>query len=972
MHVAKPLRTIERFRASDGAGPLRAGQTFGSRYQIIRLLGVGGMGAVYQAHDAELGEIVALKVIRPEVMANPAAARAIETRFKRELVLARQVTHENVVRIHDLGEIDGIKYITMEHVEGTELAVLLERVGTLSVPRALSIMRSIVAGLQAAHAKGVVHRDLKPSNIMVRNEGEAVIMDFGIARSTSAAIRSSCAPVSLPAGITANTSRYDTATRDGAVVGTLQFMAPEQAKAGEVDQRADIYSLGLIVYDMLAGRERQNRTESAIDELYDRMDHAPQPIHSVVAEVPDALSRLVSRCLDPDPANRFQTTAELSAELDRLDDRGMLRPRVRKLTTRLWATAAALAIAMLGGTYILVRIAVEPDGPRKAVSVVIADFDNRTGDPAFERTLEPTLKRALEGASFINVYDRNGVDSAHRGHGTLDETSALQFAVKEGLAVVLSGTIDRAGEGYEVSVRAVEALTGNVIVTSSRKAANRDGIVEAATTLMVSVRNALGDDTSESATQFAMQKSLSAASLEVVRLYAASQDAASNARFEEARERAMKATELDPTFGSGYQLVAVASQNLRNPQDALKYSAEALNHLDRMTEREAFSARGFYYRITGNYTKCVSEYGELINRYPADVVGHNQRALCLSYLRRLSDATSEMQPVVDLLPNRVLFRTNLALYASHAGDFKKGEAEAQTILARLDRSGAKPDAYRIPDACSFIRSARAGSAAAGDEDVSVAGVAGGTGASLAASGLGDLAIYQGRFSDAVLLLQEGIDKDLQSGHTERAAAKLVSLAYAHLQEGRRHSAIAAARRALAQSQAVKIRFVAARIFIEAGDVARALPLAESLAAERHDEPRAYAKILAAGVALKQGDVRQAIELLTQANGILDTWIGHFDLGRAHLEDRDFVSADSEFERCVKRRGEALSLFLDQEPTYAYFRPVEEYQRLAGKGSRPSLRSRPSLPKRQWTGNSRAKRVFRIRLRHEIGMPPRAL
>jgi serine/threonine protein kinase len=181
-----------------------------------------------------------------------------------------------------------------------------------------------VAGLQAAHAKGVVHRDhLKPSNIMVRNEGEAVIMDFGIARSTSAALRSSCTPVSLATGITADT-RYDTATRDGAVVGTLQFMAPEQAKAGEVDQRADIYSLGLILYDMLAGRERQNQAESAIDELYERMEHAPQPIHSVVPEVPEALSRLVARCLNPDPALRFHTTAELAVEFDRLDDRGML------------------------------------------------------------------------------------------------------------------------------------------------------------------------------------------------------------------------------------------------------------------------------------------------------------------------------------------------------------------------------------------------------------------------------------------------------------------------------------------------------------------------------------------------------------------------------------------------------------------------------------------------------------------------
>jgi tetratricopeptide (TPR) repeat protein len=199
------------------------------------------------------------------------------------------------------------------------------------------------------------------------------------------------------------------------------------------------------------------------------------------------------------------------------------------------------------------------------------------------------------------------------------------------------------------------------------------------------------------------------------------------------------------------------------------------------------------------------------------------------------------------------------------------------------------------------------------------------------SGLADLAVYEGRFPEAVLLLEQGIANDLQSKQTERAAAKLVMLAYARLQQGQRNSAIAAARRALAHSQAVKIRFIAARVLIEAGDVARALTLAESLAQERQGEPRAYANIVAAGIALKRNDARQAIELLTQANDILDTWIGRFDLGRAYLEDRDFVSADSEFERCVKRQGEALSLFLDQEPTYAYFRPVHEYQRLARQG-----------------------------------------
>src|SRR5687768_18071060 len=166
------------------SGPLEVGQRFGSRYHILRQLGVGGMGAVYQAWDAELGVAVALKVIRPEVMHDPAAAQDIERRFKQELLLARQVTHKNVVRIHDLGEIDGIKYITMSYIEGEDLSSVLKREGQLSVPRALHILRQVVSGLVAAHEAGVVHRDLKPANIMIEGDN-AIIMDFGIARSSS-------------------------------------------------------------------------------------------------------------------------------------------------------------------------------------------------------------------------------------------------------------------------------------------------------------------------------------------------------------------------------------------------------------------------------------------------------------------------------------------------------------------------------------------------------------------------------------------------------------------------------------------------------------------------------------------------------------------------------------------------------------------------------------------------------------------
>src|SRR5262245_20328952 len=167
-------------------GPLTVGQAFGGRYHIIRLLGIGGMGAVYHAWDAELGVAVAIKVIRPEVMADPTAAREIERRFKRELLLARQVTHRNVVRIHDLGEISGIKYITMPFVNGSDLASILKNEERLPVAKALKIARPIVSGLVAAHQAGVVHRDLKPANIMIGPDNDAMIMDFGIARSTSA------------------------------------------------------------------------------------------------------------------------------------------------------------------------------------------------------------------------------------------------------------------------------------------------------------------------------------------------------------------------------------------------------------------------------------------------------------------------------------------------------------------------------------------------------------------------------------------------------------------------------------------------------------------------------------------------------------------------------------------------------------------------------------------------------------------
>ena len=215
-------------RSSGADGPLKVGEAFGNRYQITKVLGVGGMGAVYQAWDAELGITVALKVIRPEIAADPFAALEIERRFKRELLLARQVTHRNVVRIHDLGEIDGIKYITMSYIEGSDLATILKKETRLPAPRALRIARGIASGLVTAHEAGVVHRDLKPANIMIAADDEPTIMDFGIARSSSRSGQEAVPGVNLAtADLSKSAALLSGKTVAGAVIGTVEYMAPE-------------------------------------------------------------------------------------------------------------------------------------------------------------------------------------------------------------------------------------------------------------------------------------------------------------------------------------------------------------------------------------------------------------------------------------------------------------------------------------------------------------------------------------------------------------------------------------------------------------------------------------------------------------------------------------------------------------------------------------------------------------------------
>ncbi len=874
------------------------------------------MGAVYQAWDGELGVVVAVKVIRPEVAADPAAAAMLERRFKQELLLARKVTHRNVVRIYDLGEIDGIKFITMPFIEGEELASIIRRQAELPIERVMKIARSIATGLEAAHAAGVVHRDLKPANIMVDKGDEAMIMDFGIARSTGGP-----APIAVEIGGGFRPMAWETGqTMAGAVVGTVQYMAPEQARAEAVDQRADIYAFGLIVYDMLLHKQRARGADTAIAELTSRMQSAPPAARSIDPGIPEPLDRIVAQCIEPDPAKRFQTTPQLVAALNRLDNRGKLLPVVRRLTRRLVAAVLAAFVTVLGLTW---WFAQGPAVPvvHEPVSVLIADFENSTGDPAFDHTLENTFRRALEGAGFISAFDRGRI-RATLGMSPpekLDEAAARQLAVNQGLRVVLSGSIGRRGNGYELSVKVSQALAGTEIAAANGRASNREQVLETVTELASTVRTALGDETSDAGNLLAM-KSISTTSLEVASLYAGGIDAQSRSKFEEARQSFLKAVDLDPKFGLGYQGLAAMSRNVGRLQDAEKYAREALNHVARMTDRERVVARGNYYSLVGDYQQCVKAYGEVLAQFPADTTAHNQRAVCFARLRNMREAMREMREAVRILPKRVVLRSNLALFAAYAGEYATAEQEVKELQ--------EPDDQAI--AALALSQLGRGLLPEAAETYQRLGTMGDWGASYSVSGLADLALYEGRFSDAVRTLERAVAADLAAKNADGAAMKGTLLAYAHLMRGQQGPAVAAARKAVTNSNAVPIQFLAARVMVEAGAIADAQKLATPMAAEVAAERQAFGKIIEGEIALKSGNAREAIKILTDANSILDTWLGHFDLGRAYLALGAFPQADGEFDNCIKRRGEALSL-LDEEPTFGYFPPVYYYQGRAREG-----------------------------------------
>jgi tetratricopeptide (TPR) repeat protein/predicted Ser/Thr protein kinase len=890
---------------------LAAGAVLGQRYEILQVLGRGGMGAVYKARDREVDRIVALKVIRPDLAGNSAMLE----RFKQELVLSHQVTHKNVVRIYDLGEAEGVKFITMEYIEGRDLRSIILEKKSFPPGEAVEIMLQVCRALEAVHAVGVIHRDLKPQNIMRDKQGRVVVMDFGLARLVES----------------------NGMTQTGALVGTMEYMSPEQALGSQLDQRSDLFTLGLIFYELLTGR-MPFAADSALASLIRRTQERAAPVTQYDRSIPAALANIVARCMERDPKQRYQSSAQLLQDLEMwqgkragatLGFHASVGPWARTLPWPIIGIGVAVIVLVLSG-YLLRHQLFTPTagGPERTasastpVSVLVADFQNNTSDSIFDGTLEPMFNVALEGASFINAFNRGTArqlaEKLANPSDKLDEQTARLVAVSQGISAIVIGTLSNHGVGYELSVKAIDAVTGKTLATEDRTAANKDQLLLDIPRFAAPIRKALGDTTPESVQLAAEQGTFEVSNLEAAHQYSTAMEQQSEGKMEDALQSFSRAVQLDPNFARAYAGMAAAAGNLGQVKNAENYAKLAMEHLDRMTERERYFVRGMYYIRTENWQKCVEEYSDLLKQYPVDNIGHNNLALCYGRMLNMPKAMEEARLGLQIAPKDVMARMNFALYACYAGDFKACGQEATQVLqsnpsyeeALLVQAYSELGRNQLSRAEGTYQKLRNESA---------------WGVSIAASGLGDLALYQGRFQDAVQILEKGAAADIAAKKPDAAADKFAMLAYAQILRGDKRSAFLAAQNALSNSQSAKTQFLAARAFVEADDVAKARKLAAALASSLQVSPQAYAKIILGEVALKANDHKQAVQSFSEANNLMDSWLGRLDLGRAYLEAGAFAEADSEFDRCIQRRGEALEIFMDDDPTYSFVPPVYYYE-----------------------------------------------
>ncbi len=652
-----------------GATVFHEGDILGGRYEIQKMLGMGGMGAVYKARDMEVERVVGLKVIRPDLAGNP----AILARFKQELVLARQITHKNIIRIYDLNEADGVKFITMEFIEGEDLRSILTGQGKLPPEEAVSIILQVCAGLQAAHTEGVIHRDLKPSNIMRDPFGRVVIMDFGLAR----------------------TLQGDGMTQTGMMVGTMEYMSPEQAMGKDLDARSDQFAVGLIFYEMLSGFIPFH-AESAIASLVKRTQEPAVPLADVDTSIPSVLSNAVSKCLERDPNARFASLQQLIDELEIWQGKksrtgqsilASYAPSTivsGKRAPWKWVAIGIIAAVLAVGTGLGIRYATNHEsasggaavGP--VTSVAIIPFYNGTGDPSLNwmgasvaETLSSDIGQSAHLRSVSPARLQRVLSDLHISpESQLDVSTLKRVADFVGADTVVFGEYQKFGEQVRINSTVFDLKQDRRMEIQTDAASEKD-LLASLDKLADEVRQKLAATPEILKELQAHSQRIPTKSVPALRAYneglaltLAGDNTKAVTKFEEA-------TTDDPDFAMAFSNLAQTYASLGYDDKAEQASRRAVSLSDNLSAQDRYLIEANHASIMHDTAKAIAAYENLTKVNPDDIDAQFKLAELYEAANNFDAAKKRLALVLAADPKNVN-----ALLASGRVDIKAGDPQA--------------------------------------------------------------------------------------------------------------------------------------------------------------------------------------------------------------------------------------------------------------------------------------------------------
>ncbi len=558
--------------------------TFAGRYQVIEELGAGGMGQVLKVLDTEINEKVALKILRPEISAD---SSTIE-RFSNELKLARKISHKNVCRMYHFEKEEDTYYITMEYVAGEDLKSFIKRSGQLTVGKTVYIGVQICEGLAEAHSTGIIHRDLKPQNIMIDRDGNAKIMDFGIAYSMKAK------------GITGT----------GSIIGTPEYMSPEQVEVKKLDQRSDIYSLGVILFEMITGKIPFEGETPLSVAMKHKSEHPPEP-KMLNNQIPEQLNRVIIKCLEKERNRRYQTVNELLSDLlsiEKAFPTGVkIRPKKETFTSReitvhfsirkLFLPVLIVLSICVAAVLLWIFFLKQPSlpSPESRPSVAVISFENQTGDTAYDylrKVIPNLLISSMEQSGYLRITTWERLHDLIRNMGEedvefIDQELGFRLCEMEGIDTIVLGLFTKAGDMFATDVKVLDVRTKNLVKSASSKGRGQGSIIAVQIDELSKIISR-GIGLSDKKVQAGQKQiaDVTTASLEAYDNYLKGLEAKDKFYYSDARKFFEKAVELDPEFAIAYFYLSEMNSNLMNHDLALDQQKKAKTLSDKATEKE--------------------------------------------------------------------------------------------------------------------------------------------------------------------------------------------------------------------------------------------------------------------------------------------------------------------------------------------------------------------------------------------------